>query len=169
MTPVGDLKVLNMPEQIAQLSKAMGSDNEQAKQLIESMSGTSSNQALMLPKVAVGTGAVWTSKTTSSMGQFGDVVLDSRYEIKKMSGDLIEIGFVGKMEFGELLGKVTGNNPMKMRLTKAEITGTYAVHLKRPQVIGTMHSVMVMEIALPGGQGGTMNMTTTVSMRELKP
>ena len=54
MTPVGDLKVLNMPEQIAQLSKAMGSDNEQAKQLIESMSGTSSNQALMLPKVAVG-------------------------------------------------------------------------------------------------------------------
>ena len=57
---------------------------------------------------------------------------------------------------------------MKMRLTKAEITGTYAVH-KRPQVIGTMHSMMVMEVALPGGQGGTMNMTTTVSMRELKP
>ena len=169
MTPEGTLKVLNMSEQIAQLSKAMGSDNEQAKQLIESMSGTSSNQALMLPKVAVGTGAVWTSKTTSSMGQFGDIVLDSRYEIKKMSGDLIEIGFVGKMEFGELLSKVAGNNPVKMRLTKAEITGSYAVHLKRPQVIGTMHSLMVMEIGLPGGQSGTMNMTTTVSMREVKP
>ncbi len=169
MTPEGDLKVLNMPEQISKLSKAMGSDNEQAKQLIESMSGTSSNQALMLPKVAVGTGAVWTSKTTSSMGQFGDVVLDSRYEIKKISGDLVEIAFVGKMEFGDLLSKVTGNNPVKMRLTKAEITGTYAVHLKRPQVIGTMHSLMTMEIDLPGGKGGTMNMTTTVSMREVKP
>ena len=72
-------------------------------------------------------------------GPVWDIVLDSRYEIKKMGGDLVEIGFVGKMEFGELLSKVTGNNPMKMRLTKAEIKGTYAVHLKRPQVIGTMH------------------------------
>ena len=66
MTPAGSLEVLNMSEQIAKLGKAMGGNNEQARQLIESMSGTSSNQALKLPSQAVGTGAVWTSKTTSS-------------------------------------------------------------------------------------------------------
>ena len=169
MTPSGTLEVLNMSDQIAKLSKAMGGSNEQAKQLIESMSGTSSNQSLKLPSRAVGTGAVWTSKTTSSMGQFGDVILDSRYEIKSIKGDLVEVAFKGKMDFGDLLSKVATKQPVKMKLTNAEIIGTYAVHLKRPQVIGTMKSVMTIEMGLPGGKSGVMNMTTTVMMREVQP
>jgi len=169
MTPTGSLKVLNMPQQIAKLSRAMGSGSDEARQLIESMSGTSSNQALKLPTQAVGTGAVWTSKTVSSMGQFGDITLDSRYEIISMKGDLVEVKFSGKMDFGELLSKVTTKQPVQMKLTNAEITGTYAIHLKRPQVIGTMKSLMSMEMSLPGGKGGSMNMTTTVIMREIQP
>lgn len=169
MTPSGSLEVLNMQEQIAKLSKAMGSGSEEARQLIESMSGTSSNQALKLPTQAVGTGAIWTSKTVSSMGQFGDIALDSRYEIVSIKGDLVEVKFSGKMDFGELLSKVSSKKPLQMKLTNAEITGTYAIHLKRPQVIGTMKSLMSMEMLLPGGKGGTMNMTTTVIMREIQP
>jgi len=169
MTPSGSLEVLNMQEQIAKLSKAMGSGSEEARQLIESMSGTSSNQALKLPTQAVGTGAIWTSKTVSSMGQFGDITLDSRYEIVSIKGDLVEVKFSGKMDFGELLSKVSSKKPLQMKLTNAEITGTYAIHLKRPQVIGTMKSLMSMEMLLPGGKGGTMNMTTTVIMREIQP
>lgn len=169
MTPSGSLEVLNMQEQIAKLSKAMGSGSDEARQLIESMSGTSSNQALKLPTQAVGTGAVWTSKTVSSMGQFGDITLDSRYEIVSIKGDLVEVKFSGKMDFGELLSKVSSKKPLQMKLTNAEITGTYAIHLKRPQVIGTMKSLMSMEMLLPGGKGGTMNMTTTVIMREIQP
>ena len=169
MTPSGSLEVLNMQEQIAKLSKAMGSGSDEARQLIESMSGTSSNQALKLPTQAVGTGAIWTSKTVSSMGQFGDITLDSRYEIVSIKGDLVEVKFSGKMDFGELLRKVSSKKPLQMKLTNAEITGTYAIHLKRPQVIGTMKSLMSMEMLLPGGKGGTMNMTTTVIMREIQP
>lgn len=169
MTPSGSLEVLNLEEQIAMLSRAMGSGNEQAKQIIESMSGSSSNQSLKLPTQAVGTGATWTSKTVSSMGQFGDVVLDSRYEIKRIEGDLVEIAFTGKMDFGELLNKVKTKQPVKMKLTNAEIKGTYAVHLRRPQVIGTMNSLMTMELGLPNGQSGVMKMTTSVIMREVKP